>query len=94
MKRFMSVLLALSAVVVISLIFRGFNDQVEYSARAEHPSGDHPKKDEHPAKTEHPSDEDSKKAEQTAKAEPTSDEDSKKAEHPAGTEHPSGEHPQ
>ncbi|MBW2221002.1 MAG: hypothetical protein KAS98_03035 [Deltaproteobacteria bacterium] len=55
MKRFMSVLFALSATVIISLVFTGCKGEVEQPAKTEQPSAEHPDKAEQPAKTEHPS---------------------------------------
>ena len=55
MKRFMNVLFALSAAVIISLVFTGCKEQAEQPAKTEQPSAEHPKQAEQPAKTEHPS---------------------------------------
>ena len=55
MKRFMSVLFAWSAAVIISLVFTGCGEKVEQPAKTEPTSVEHPKQPEQPAKTEHPS---------------------------------------
>ncbi len=43
MKRFMNVLFALSAAVIISLVFTGCKEQAEQPAKTEQPSAEHPK---------------------------------------------------
>ena len=53
MKRFMSVLFALSATVIISLVFTGCKGEVEQPAKTEQPSAEQPAKTEHPS-GEHP----------------------------------------
>ncbi len=54
MKRFMNVLFALSAAVIISVVFTGCGEKVEQPAKTEPPSLEQPKQAEQPAKTEHP----------------------------------------
>ncbi len=76
MKRFMSVLLTLSATVIISLAFTGCNGQVEQPAGTEPPTGEQPSKVEQPAGTEPPTGEQPSEVEQPAGT-----------EHPTG-EHP------
>jgi hypothetical protein len=55
MKRFMNVLFALSAPVIISLVLTVCTEQAEQPAKTEPPSVEPPKQVEQPAKTEHPS---------------------------------------
>jgi hypothetical protein len=43
MKRFMNVLFALSAAVIISLVFTGCGEKVEQPAKTEHSAVEHPK---------------------------------------------------
>jgi hypothetical protein len=53
MKRFMSVLVGLSAAVIILLVLTGCREQVEQPAKTEPSSVEQPKQAEDPAKTEH-----------------------------------------
>jgi len=76
MKRFMSLLLTLTAAVIVSLAFTGCNGQGEKPAGTEHPTGAQPSKVEQPAGTEHPTGEQPSEVEQPAGT-----------EHPTG-EHP------
>jgi len=53
MKRFKSVLVALSATVIISLVLTGCREQEEQPAKTEPSSVEQPKQAEDSAKTEH-----------------------------------------
>jgi predicted small lipoprotein YifL len=54
MKGLMSVMLALSAAAIISLVFTGCGEKVEQPAKTETPPVEQPKQAEQPAKTETP----------------------------------------
>lgn len=54
MKKFMNVILALSAVAIISFVFTGCGEQVEQPVKTETPSVEQPNQAEQPAKTETP----------------------------------------